>query len=168
MNFIVQSYAHFCSFLRLKVRIRKLFGFLDVYIHALWCWFWFVLCGIINCPTNGRHQWLLIAPSTSSSVLIQSTFMWTYMMIDFQIPLCQSHKNVVLEWLSQLRAFCDVQNIIAEMLKHRTLKKEIKRCEWIQMRGWDENYSKMDVSGLSCHSNHICRRANIPFQMHIF
>ena len=36
------------------------------------------------------------------------------------------------------------------------------------MRGWDENYSKMDVSGLSCHSNHICRRANIPFQMHIF
>ena len=118
-------------FFRLKIWIRKLFGFLDVYIHALWCWFWFVLCGIINCPTNGRHQWLLIAPSTSSSVLIQSTFMWTYMMIDFQIPLCQSHKNVVLEWLSQLRAFCDVQNIIAEMLKHRTLKKEIKRCEWI-------------------------------------
>ena len=26
------------------------------------------------------------------------------------------------------------------------------------MRGWDENYSKMDASGLSCHGNNICSR----------
>ena len=31
------------------------------------------------------------------------------------------------------------------------------------MRGWDENYSKMDASGLSCHGNNICsRKYSIP------